>query len=247
MLITATELIRQTFQTYEHNFREISKYIALMLAAWVLLAANALFNFSYLLETLGQIPGLITIAITQFSILALFFLVTLTLTRVLKKMHHHETPDTIWNEIKAARKVFIPSLLTSFLLGGIVFLGCLLLLIPGIIFAIWFYFAPFAAIIDNQKPVAALKNSYHLVAGRFGLVLWNLVAPTAAYMFVFFLFNWMILTPGRYFLSNSGMIAGYWVSIGLMILFYFLFLPIITLTPIILYENLKDTKLPPAN
>lgn len=247
MLITAGELIRQTLQIYEHNFRAITKYIALTLVIWLLLALNSLFNMRYLLDILGQTFGLIAAALTQIFIIGLFLLVTVAFAQVLKKLYRHEIPGTVWTEIKAAKKVFIPFLITSFLVGAIVFSGSLLLLIPGIIFAVWFYFAPYAVVIDNQKPIAALKASHNLVAGRFGQVLWNLVAPSVVYLAVFFLLSWMILTPGQYFLASSGYMAGYWISIGLMVIFYFLFLPVISLTPVILYENLKDNQLPVAN
>lgn len=244
MTITATELIRQTLQTYEHNFKEISKYISLSLIIWVGLAFNSVYNIPLFIDTLGKGTGLIVSVIAQLTILALFVIITIAFTRVLKKLYHHEIPGTIWTEIKSVKNVFFPFLISSFLLGIIVFAGSLLLLIPGIIFAIWFYFAPFAAILDNQSAIISLKTSYRLVSGRFGSTLWNIVAPTVVYMIVFLTFSWMILSPGKYFLATSGMTSGYWISIGLAIVFYFLFLPILTLTPVIQYENLKESVIP---
>ncbi|OGH64745.1 MAG: hypothetical protein A2821_01150 [Candidatus Magasanikbacteria bacterium RIFCSPHIGHO2_01_FULL_41_23] len=243
MLITVSEIIRQTLQTYRDNFREIAKYIALSMAGWILLALNAVLSIPFFQNILSGVFAIIAIAATQLALIGLFVVVSITMTRVLRKLYRHETPDTVPNEFKAAIKVFIPFLIASFLLTLIVLGGSLLLLIPGIIFAIWFYFAPLAVIIDNQKPLAALKASRNLVVGRFGSVLWNLIAPSVVYIVIFSVCSWIILTPGRYFLLDSGMISGYWMSLGLMFLFYFLFLPIMTLTPIIVYENLKDTKI----
>ncbi len=48
--------------------------------------------------------------------------------------------------------------------------GLILLIIPGIIFAIWFAFSSFTLVLDGQRGTEALKSSKALVTGRWGAV-----------------------------------------------------------------------------
>ncbi|MBN1843128.1 MAG: tetratricopeptide repeat protein [Deltaproteobacteria bacterium] len=63
------------------------------------------------------------------------------------------------------------------LLTGLILTGAhILLLIPGIIFAIWFFFAPFVFIEDDARGMNALLKSKAYVQGRWFAVFWRLVA-----------------------------------------------------------------------
>lgn len=62
---------------------------------------------------------------------------------------------------------------TSLIIMGVAFL---VLVIPGIIFAVWFMFSYFEALFDGKNPIAAMKASYALVHGRFWHVTWLAVA-----------------------------------------------------------------------
>ncbi len=73
---------------------------------------------------------------------------------------------------------------TSILMGLIVFIGFLLLVIPGVIFMVWFYFATFFVVLEKSGPINALKKSRELVKGYF----WPVVGRTA----VFFAYTWVL-------------------------------------------------------
>ena len=57
--------------------------------------------------------------------------------------------------------------IVSILQGLIVLGGILLLVIPGIIFIIWYAFATMAVILEEKRPREALAFSHSLVRGRF--------------------------------------------------------------------------------
>lgn len=60
-------------------------------------------------------------------------------------------------------------LIVIFILGAILIAGGLtLLIIPGIIFGMFFLFAPFISILENQGPISSLKRSAYLVSRSFG-------------------------------------------------------------------------------
>lgn len=241
MLITATHLVQTTLSLYLKNLRVIAKYLGSLLAVWGLLALNAVVGFSYFPNVLGNSAGVIVGIGVQLAILALFFLITIAFNRALQSISNEQTPAPLFTEIKAAKKTFWYTLFASFLVTFVVMAGTLLFIIPGIIFALWYYFSTYATMLDNQKPFAAMKFSRSLVVGRFGQVLWRLCAPITLYVVFFSTVTWGIVTPGQYFLATTGQFSGYWISISLGVLFYFLLFPVITLTPILLYEHLKKT------
>lgn len=63
---------------------------------------------------------------------------------------------------------------TSFLSGLIIALGIILLVVPGVIFAFWFYFAIQVALYENLSGKAALSRSKALVKGHFWWLVKNL-------------------------------------------------------------------------
>ncbi|MBL7036618.1 hypothetical protein ISR94_02095 [Candidatus Microgenomates bacterium] len=62
-------------------------------------------------------------------------------------------------------------LIVTMVVGLIVFLGGLLLIIPGIMFAVWFSFSTLLVIDKELKVKEALRQSKEMVSGRFWKVL----------------------------------------------------------------------------
>lgn len=243
MLKSVPEILRSTIDLYRYNARLILKYIGVLFVVSILLTLNTIFGMPLLTIWLFGLPGLILGVIIQILILYFSALISIALQRALVKCYHNVTPDSLWHETKAAKKLFWHFLGATILLTIIVAGGTLLLLIPGVILVIYLYFAPYAAVVDGQGPITSLKTSRSLVTGRFWIVLWRLAVPMFIYVFIFSAIRWMILTPGQLIFLNTGMIAVYWISIILAIIFYFLFIPVSIITSLILYENLKENPL----
>lgn len=241
MLISVTQLVHETLRLYWTNLRYVLRYLLVILLVWGVLAVNGILGISYAVEAFNGSTGSILVALVQFAIIALFFMVSIAFNRTLSALIRNQVSPTMWAQLKAAKKVFLPSALVTVMLGLIVFAGTLLFVIPGIVFTLWYYFSVYAAMIDGYKPMAALKASKTLVNGRFGQVLWRLAAPAAIYILIFSMGIWSIVTPGQYFLAATGNFPVYWLAIGLAIIFYFLLFPIITITPLLLYEHLRTT------
>lgn len=247
MLISATELLTTTSTMYRRNFGSILRFLGISLCVWGLVALNSVVALGYFIRWFGLIPGQIVAVIIQAFLLCVFLVLTLAFNRIMAKRYLGDMASTFEVEIVAAKKLFWPFLGSSILTGLIVFSGSLLLLIPGAFFALWYYYAPFGVMLDNLKIRESLRASHALVAGRLGAVLWRLGIPILIYAAIFKIVMWMIITPGRFFLLTSGSQSAYWLSIFLGILFYFFFLPVVTIMPIVLYENLKRTPVEKAS
>ncbi len=72
-------------------------------------------------------------------------------------------------------KLVLPVLGVSLLTGLIVCGGFILLIVPAIIFWVWFAFSTFARMIDEKKGLEALRYSRSLSKGRFWKVLGRLL------------------------------------------------------------------------
>lgn len=83
---------------------------------------------------------------------------------------------------ETAKALLWPIAWTSLLGGLIVFAGSLLLIVPGILFAIWFSLAPYVVIEEKLMGKAALKRSKQLVEGNAIEVVGVLALSFAAYI-----------------------------------------------------------------
>ncbi|HEY6736571.1 MAG TPA: hypothetical protein VI322_02535 [Candidatus Saccharimonadia bacterium] len=68
-------------------------------------------------------------------------------------------------------KLFLTALLVGLTIVG----GLILLIVPGIIFAVWFSYSLYVAVEDNVFGAAAMKRSLHIVKGHF----WEVAAANA--------------------------------------------------------------------
>lgn len=88
-----------------------------------------------------------------------------------------------------------------------VFTGFIALIVPGILFSVWFKFAPYHTVSDDVGGLPALAASRRLVTGRFWAVVWRIVLPTAFFMMlvafaeslVFFVLGSMYGDPHLFF------------------------------------------------
>ena len=88
-------------------------------------------------------------------------------------------------------KIFMANLLSGLLIA----LGSILLIVPGVIFAVWFYFSAQVVLYENLGGRAALSRSKTLVKGHF----WWLLKNLAIYTGLSLLLNLLL----SYFLGSS--------------------------------------------
>lgn len=109
----------------------------------------------------------------------------------------------------------------SILVGVITMLGFLLLIIPGIIFSIWFSLASYALVSEEKKGMKALLRSKELVKGYWWKIFWRFLVLTSIVFLITF-------------------IAGFIPFIGNII--YIFITPFSVTFSFLIYENLKQLK-----
>jgi hypothetical protein len=102
-----------------------------------------------------------------FILLAIVFIAILLLMNIaMYKAVVSPQGTTIQSAYQFALSNFVPYLVVSIIMGVVVFLGFIALVIPGIIFAVWFSFSYFTLLSEGKKGIEALKASREYVRGH---------------------------------------------------------------------------------
>jgi hypothetical protein len=119
----------------------------------------------YLLEKYGLQTKSLPVLLTSFglTLVGTFFCYT-ALALCISDACLGNTPD-LFRSFGRTRKVTMPLILTSLLQCLAIFGGFLLLIIPGIVFMLWFAFAPLVVVLEGRSTMAALRRSKMLAKG----------------------------------------------------------------------------------
>ncbi len=158
-LMSASDLIRATFQTYKSH---LGMYFGF--GAWLFIPAVLIILGSLLA---GSSDGAaVADGIASFSTL-LYVILTLWVTAVTILATNNLGAGAQARGLGSAAWGLVPSLILIMILQTfITIFGYILLIIPGIIFSIWFSFSGVVQAVEKPGVVASLKRSRALVRGR---------------------------------------------------------------------------------
>ncbi|HSX14889.1 MAG TPA: hypothetical protein VLE72_03215 [Candidatus Saccharimonadales bacterium] len=168
------ELFRKSWELYQKKFKTLAMLLALPFIANVLSiigqhghkSSFAGFSTSMFVAAgaAALIIGLIFVAISLWIQVAVIYAVD----------GSEDQPDVSKLLVRSWPMV-LPMLLVAILAGLAVLGGLILLIVPGIIFGVWFAFSSYTLVLENQRGTEALKASKALVSGRWGTVFGRLV------------------------------------------------------------------------
>lgn len=195
MLISASDIISRSLKLYGDNWKHLVKYVVLLLIPGLLVIV--LTSASLLV-----LPGDSSLAIIVYFVLAivvslLSLWITIGLMKTIVDCYTGAALKHFKEELKLSAPLIVPVIIASLLAGLAILGGLIMLVIPGIIFALWFTFTTYAVIVDNKKTVEALKFSKSLVKGRWWGVFWRLLAPGVVFTVAIFIFQWLVGLPIR--------------------------------------------------
>lgn len=196
-MLPIAQIIRLSWTIYISKFK---KFLPLVAILFVSSAASSLLDY-YLSDilTLPRIPaliysGLISAVFYLINLGALIFFIFYTDRFIDNKKAEFSLKDL--------RSVYLPALLISLLAGLITIGGFLLVIIPGILFMVWYAFAVYEAVLEKQKGWPAFQKSHDLSKGRFWpmcgrVILPNLFWGIIAYLVIAGVFNFLGLLLGQ--------------------------------------------------
>lgn len=249
-IISIKDIIITGWKIYSKNFQLFLKPILIILAGSVVMT---LFQILFIAQDAELPYGLLIIPflllLLIFAFIYLWIMIYVTQLADLLYRNQPIDPKQIW---QGAYKKIPSYLWTGILVGLIILLGSILLIIPGIIFSIWYYFSTYIVILEKDtQNIDVLKSSKELVKGRWFKTLWRLMLPYLAIYLPIAIIS-MIIMGGIVFIMAS---ANYSEDAVMMIvnpvnmlldIIYLFLMPLFIIFPVILYNSLKNTKQAPA-
>lgn len=194
MLLTATEIIQNSWRDYRERFHDwmvFSLLIFLPTFIITLVGSFGMYLNTYVPSTV-YVTNLFILIISLIS-LVFGFWTTLALIHAGGDFLKNRKIEFWKDHYAAVIPNLWPGIYTSLFVALLVLLGTILFLIPGIIFLVWYYFAIYVVVLDNKKGWTAMKESRELVRGRWWATAWRLFAPNvvfgAAVVLIQFIFS----------------------------------------------------------
>ncbi|MFA5188001.1 MAG: glycerophosphoryl diester phosphodiesterase membrane domain-containing protein [Patescibacteria group bacterium] len=235
-LMPISDLMKKGWDFYTDNFQKFITPVIIMIIPYLVY---------YLALYFGNPSILILVLLLTVIMLAVNLWIAIVIIQLINAILKKQAYDL--NKIFESSLKKIPSYLLVAILTGLILIGgFVLLIIPGIIFAVWYAFSAYTNILENKKGWEALKSSKELVQGRWGSTFWRLILPALAVYFVVMLvvIILMYLLTGGHIDSNSYS-QSIMMNIVSSIIFIFL-APLFASFSLILYNNLKETKETPT-
>ncbi len=239
-------LLRQSWQLYRAAFGLLIGY-----AAWILLPYVGVVVLAMLYTPEQIFSDYMAIYIILIMIQAVIIIwasnaIMLTINGIAgnEKLDSTEINQKSW-------QLIIPLLIVAVIETLIVLGGFILLVIPGIIFAVWFTFAQTAVVLDGKQGVAALSYSRSLVIGRFWSIMRLIILGPFIIFLAYLVIISLLVSLGLLLSGNTEMIMNeaqipMWPDIIENIVNVFT-LPLFLAYWTILYRNVKETKVCSSN
>jgi len=167
------ELLSESFQVYKSR---IGVFLGIMiipiLIFLLILLPVVFFGYYYLLQGLNINPLLLGLLMAVFGIIMAIISLWMSVSLLYaikereQKIGIKESLAKGWHKIISYLWI---SILSGFIIGG----GFLLLIIPGIIIALWFSLAAYVLVSEDLKGMNVLFRSKQLIKGYWGKVFWR--------------------------------------------------------------------------
>ncbi len=172
-LIGPGELIVVSWENFRKNFRAYAEFVvwivALSLVQWLILIAVQAsvpgLSERLMLYALLSIPGSLAFLVVTAA------MIDLTITGISDKKI--DIRESLYHGFQR----LLPLLWVSILTSVMIFLGLIILVIPALIFFVWYKFAPYQTVAEKTGGWKALDASRNLVTGRWWSVLLRVLVP----------------------------------------------------------------------
>ncbi|HRH23553.1 MAG TPA: hypothetical protein PK295_02905 [Candidatus Magasanikbacteria bacterium] len=178
MLPEVGNLFKRALAPYHKFPKFMTGFLALMFLPVLFIGMT---KFS--LDLIGLVYGVVSlnsmlwvVGSVLMSLVSLWF--TLAYMIAFADIDSGKMPEKIQVYLKKTRSLIVPAFGLTILVGLIVLGGFILLIIPGIIFSVWFVFTLQARVLDQKKGTNALSASKSLVAGNWWGVFGRIVLAT---------------------------------------------------------------------
>lgn len=172
--MSVSQVLDRTFRLYRGHFLRFMAIACVVYVPAGLLQAVAVPFLNFSLQSGRAGPGLgvaaaVASLVTAFLMMLAQSLCTGALTRAVSETYLGRD-ITVKGAYTSVLPVFPTMILAGILVGLVVFVGFLLLIVPGVIFSLWFALVMPAIIVERSGPTEAMGRSKSLVGGNLGRV-----------------------------------------------------------------------------
>lgn len=182
------------------------------------------------------------------SLLSLWF--SLAYILAIADIDNNSAPQKISAYLKKSRGFIVPAFGLGLIVGLIVLGGFILLIIPGILFSIWFVFVLQARVLDQKRGMTSLSASKTLVNGNWWGVFWRIALSIFLVSIIIRIFGSILNNIFQINFNNLTFQSLTIFSLIVTILIAFVqaaMTPFATAIPTILYLDLKRRKALPVD
>jgi hypothetical protein len=238
-IVKSKDLIKESWQMYTKN---LSKFIQVLIYGLVgivpmlgvmlvvIVYANLLGDKAP--EAVNIILGILAFAafVYSFYIAIVYSIRSKVASILLIKKNFTSAKENF----KEAKPYFVKFLGVSMLLFVLVIAWGFALIIPAIIFAVYYGFAQYVLLVEGKRPFSAIERSYDLVRGYWWPVFGRFVLIFAVALFI----NWILSMPMSGMEEDS---AGYLAYSLLLNLIWAVLSPYFLIYSYKIYQSLKET------
>ncbi|MEI7741319.1 MAG: hypothetical protein WCJ29_02335 [bacterium] len=210
MLPSGLRIIEQATDLYTKNFKAFREPLT-----WIMVPM-------ILITLLPIIPGATsgTELLLKLIYLVILLCTSVVITDISWALHEGRVPPASltsslsWGSLGRIVDFSLMSLLYGLIIVG----GTILVIVPGILFGVWFYFSPLATLLDGSHGTGALKRSKELVSGRFWAIAWRMLVINFIPWMVISLISGVIvvliaLAAGAFDSLTTNTLIPWWLSL----------------------------------
>ena len=244
MLIKVGDIILNSWEMYIKNFKKLWPYMIFLFLPNFILGITGIISL-YLDRYATSGIFILSNNLIVLAILAVCVIFTLwaamALAKNLGNIVNKKTFALYKNTFSLTSHLIWPAIYTFLLLFLIIIGGTLLLIIPGIIFMVWFSFTYLIVIFEEKRGVAALMESKKMVTGRWWAILWRFLGPGIFFAVIYLIISYFLtfiiglIFSGFTFFVINGIFASILSAV---------IAPLTALATIILYFKAKEAPVP---
>jgi len=246
-LLDPADIIVLSWRNFHRHWRIYAEF-----TAWIMFISVIFWAFGVLTRSLVPDRMLASFIFTLLSLpLSLFIGVIIAAALDATARTLQNKPADVRGSLGVGIQKLIPFIWVSIMVSAAVIFGFVLLIVPALIFSVWFAFAANNIIVDDVRGRAALKKSKALVAGRWWAVLFRIVVPWLIFFFAvkfalalaYLLLGAVLGDPGMFFGTITDIYA--LPNLHLLVttvvpqIFYGLSLPLFLGSNLVLWYDLK--------
>jgi hypothetical protein len=241
MLITSIEIIKNSWKIYQKNFRALVPYMLILIIPNFVLGATGIMSLFLDQFTKAGIwimlNNLTVVAIVIAS--ALFSLwANIALVKTIKEIILGKEVIKLKQGLNISSHLIWPAIVTSLLVILIILGGTILLIIPGIIFSLWYTFAYYVIILEEKTGMNALRESKKMVYGRWWEIFFRLFLPGIFFGLILMIINSIATNLTQYIFHGTYSAL---ISKGLLLAaINSIAIPLSALTTILLYLSARE-------